>query len=176
MPEYKTDAGPAVVQNPDISKQSDALPLRRCTRLCLQFSDSPISILCLSHIGVKLAEVSSALESCRICKKQMPAAAAFRPRMLEIPAVSRLARHSAGKKLEHRPSRRWEEARLSEHGWRGLSDLYEPYLLSKEMSGNKHKMGGVRLLEHGWRGLFDLYEPYLLSKSFSMPNLNLYHC
>ena len=27
------------------------------------------------------------------------------------------------------------EARLSEHGWGGLSDLYEPYLLQKEMSG-----------------------------------------
>ena len=29
------------------------------------------------------------------------------------------------------------DARLSEHGWGGLSDLYEPYLLSKEMSGNE---------------------------------------
>ena len=28
------------------------------------------------------------------------------------------------------------EARLSEDGWGGLSDLYEPYLLLKEMSGN----------------------------------------
>ena len=26
-------------------------------------------------------------------------------------------------------------ARLSEHGWGGLSDLYEPYLLPKEKSG-----------------------------------------
>ena len=72
----------------------------------------------------------------------MPAAPASQPRMLEIRAASRLARQSARKSLEPRPSRRWRdkdkmgEARLSEHGWGGLSDIYEPYLLSKEMSGN----------------------------------------
>ena len=44
--------------------------------------------------------------------------------------------------LEERPSGRWRaktksgEARLEEHGWAGLSDLYEPYLLLQEMSGN----------------------------------------
>ena len=98
---------PAVVQNPDISKQPGALPLRRRTRLCFQLSGSPIRILCLSPIGVKLAGIGSALESCRICKEQMSAAAAFQLRMLEIRAASRLARQSARKNLEQRPSGRW---------------------------------------------------------------------
>ena len=126
----------AVVQNPDISKQLGALPPRRRTRLCLQLPDSPVRFPYLSPIGAKLAGVSSALEFLRICKTQMPAAPAFWPRMLGTRAASRLARHSAGKKLEPRPSGRHPD---------------------------KHKMGGARLLEHGWGGLSDVYEPYLLS-------------
>ena len=78
----------------------------------------------------------------------MPAAPAFRPRMLETRAASRLARHPARKKLEPRPSGRHPDkhkmggARLLEHGWGGLSDLYEPYLLSKEMSGKNPDIFG----------------------------------
>ena len=47
--------------------------------------------------------------------------------------------------LEQPPSRRWPlkhkigGARLLEHGWGGLFDLYENYFLSKEMSGKKEE-------------------------------------
>ena len=129
-------------RNPDISKQSSALPLRRSTRLCLQLSGSPVRIPRLRSLGVKLAGVKSPPESSRICQGEMPAAPALRPQMLETRAASRLARQSARKRLEQGPSGRWRlkhkmgGARLSEHGWAGLSDPYEPYLFSKEMSGN----------------------------------------
>ena len=49
--------------------------------------------------------------------------------------------------LEERPSGRWRaktksgEPRLPEHGWAGFSDLYEPYLLLQEMSGEKGGWG-----------------------------------
>ena len=52
----------AVVQNPNISKQPEALPLRRHTRLCFQLSDLSLKFLRLSSIGVKLAGLSFALK------------------------------------------------------------------------------------------------------------------
>lgn len=116
-------------------------PPQRRTRVLAVFYSS-VRILCLSPTGVKLAGVGTALKSFRICKEQMPATSAFWPRKLESRAASRLARHSARKRLEQRPSRRrrdkhkMSEARLLEHGWGRLFDLYEPYLLQKEMSGN----------------------------------------
>ena len=97
----------------------------------------------MGAIGVELAGLSLALESFRIQEREMPAAPALQPRMLEIRAASRLARQSAGTRLEQGPSGRWRlkhrvgDARLLGHGWGGLSDLYEPYVLSKEMLGNK---------------------------------------
>ena len=36
-------------------------------------------------------------------------------------------------------------ARLFEHGWAGLSDFYEPYLLLEEMSGNYASISMARL-------------------------------
>ena len=73
--------------------------------------------------------------------------------MLEIRAASRLARQSARKRLEpprsgrRRDKHKMGEARLLEHGWAGLSDLYEPYLLSKEMSGKNRASENLRDIE-----------------------------
>ena len=63
-------------------------------------------------------------------------------RMPRFRAAGRLDRESARKMVEERSSRRWRcktksgEPRLAEHGGVWLSDLYEPYLLLQEMSGN----------------------------------------
>ena len=89
---------------------------------------------------------------------RIEAAADFRPQVLEIRAARRLARQSAKENARKKLLRtvaakgKLGEPRLQEHGWEGLSDLYEPYLLQKEMSGNVPKGGilhyvGPRLYE-----------------------------
>ena len=56
---------------------------------------------------VILPPIRPALQSSRICDEEVPAVLSFWPRMLEDQAASRLARQSAGKKLEERHSRQW---------------------------------------------------------------------